>query len=165
MRIKQSCIVIALLVSGTAAYADPLDVKPGLWEVTTTTGMPPVDTSRMTPEQKARFEAAMRAREAQGPRAKVRKSCMTKEKLEREPFGEKDQEHCTHTVISNTRTHWESKMRCTRPERVGTFSIEAVSRERIKGAVQINASDEKNKMVVHVTFEGKWLGSNCGDTR
>lgn len=168
MRIKHSYIVIALVLSSTAVYADPLDVKPGLWETTTTTemsGMPPIDTSKMTPEQKARMEAAMKARQAQGPRVHVRKSCVTKERLEREPFQEKDKESCTHTVISSSRTHWQSKLLCTQPKRVGEFDIEAVSRERIKGSVQMNESDDKHAMAVHVSIAGKWLGSSCGNIK
>ncbi len=165
MKINQSYIVITLVLSSTVAYADPLDVKPGLWETTTTTemsGMPPIDTSKMTPEQKARMEAAMKARQAQGPRVHVHKSCMTKEKLEREPFQDKDKESCTHTVILSSRTHWQSKLLCANPKRVGEFNIEAVSRERIKGSVQMNESNGKQAMAVHVSIAGKWLGSSCG---
>jgi hypothetical protein len=168
MRIKLAVIVIAIALASTAAYSEPLDVKPGLWEITTTTamsGMPPIDTRNMTPEQKARFEAAMKARQGQGSRAHVSKSCVTKERLEREPFQEKDNESCTHTVISGTRTKWQTKLLCTKPKSVGEFKIEALSRERIKGAVQMNESDDKHAMTVQVSIAGKWLGSNCGDIK
>lgn len=168
MRIKQSYIVIALVLSSTVAYADPLDVKPGLWETTTTTemsGMPTIDTSKMTSEQRSRFEAAMKAQHAQGPRTHVHKSCMTKEKLERAPFQEKDKESCTHTVISSTGSHWEAKLLCTKPRRVGEFKVEALSREHIKSTVQMNASDDKHAMAVHVSMDGKWIGSNCGSIK
>lgn len=168
MRIQQSYIAIALLISSTVVYADPLDVKTGLWETTTTTemsGMPPIDTSNMTPEQKSRFEAAMKARQAQGPRTRVHKSCMTKENLEREPFQENDKESCTHTVISSTRSHWEAKLLCTKPRRVGEFKVEALSREHIKSTVQMNASDDKRAMAFHVSMDGKWIGSNCGSIK
>ena len=168
MRIKQSGIVIALALASTGAYADPLDVKPGLWEITVTTkmsGMPPIDTSKVTPEQKARFEAAMKALQAKGPRVRVRKACMTQERIEREPFQEKDEASCTHTVISSTRTQWQAKRVCTKPKSVEEVKYEALSRERIKGTVQINKSDDKHEMAVHVSIAGKWLGSNCGNIK
>ena len=168
MRIKHSYIVIALVLSGTVAYADPLDVKPGLWETTTTTemsGMPPIDTSKMTQEQKARIESAMKKRQAQGPRVHVRKSCVTKERLNREPFQEKEQESCTRTVISSSRTQWQAKLLCTKPKRVGEFKVEAVSREHIKATVQMNTSDDKHAMAVHVSMDGKWIGSSCGNIK
>lgn len=168
MRIRYSYIAFALVLSSTVAFADPLDVKLGLWETTSTTemsGMPPIDTSNMTHEQMARMEAAMKAREAHGPRVHVVKSCVTKERLEREPFQEKDKESCTHTVISSSRTHWQSKLLCTKPKRAGEFNIEAVSREHIKGTVQMNASDDKHAMAVHVSMDGKWIGSSCGNIK
>ena len=168
MKIIRSIIFIALALASTAAYPEPLDVKPGLWEVTTTTtmsGMPPIDYSGMTPEQKARIEAAMKARQATGPRVHVRKSCVTREKLAREPFQEKETESCTHTMISSTRTEWQAKLRCTQPKSVGEFKMEALSRERIKGTIQMNASDDKHAMAVQVSIAGRWLASACGDVK
>jgi hypothetical protein len=169
MTIKQSGVFIALVLASTVAYAEPLDVKLGLWENTITTemsGTPPVDTSKMSPEQKARFEAAMKAREAKGPRTRVHKSCLTKEKLEREPFDtEGKKESCTHTMISSTRTLWRGKLQCTKPKRVGESRMEALSRERIKGTMQMNAGDANHAMAVHVSITGRWLGSNCGSTK
>ena len=165
MRIKPSGIVIALLLASTTAYAEPLNVKTGLWELTSTTavsGTPPVDTSKMTPEQKAGFEAAMKARQAKGPSTRVIKSCMTKEKLEREPFKEAAKASCTDTVISSTGTHWHAKRVCTQPSSVGEFMLEVLSPERIKETVQMNQGDDKHAMTVHVSIAGQWLGSNCG---
>ena len=168
MRINQSVIVIALALASTVAYSEPLDVKPGLWEMTITSdlnGMPPIDYSGMTPEQKARIEAAMKARHAMGAIADVHKSCVAKEELAHEPFQEEDMESCTHTVISSTRTKWQSKLVCTHPKRVGEFRMEAQSHERIKGAMHMNESDDKHAMAVQVSIAGRWLGSDCGDIK
>jgi hypothetical protein len=168
MKANQFAIFIALAFTSTVAFSEPLDVKPGLWEVTTTTamsGMPPMDYSGMPPEQRARIEAAMQASQAMSQGVKVRKSCLTREKLAREPFQEKDNESCTHTVISSTRTMWQAKLKCTEPKSTGEFKIEALSRERIKGTVQMNASDDQHAMAVQVSIAGKWLGSACGNVK
>ncbi|MGB9093622.1 MAG: DUF3617 domain-containing protein [Gallionella sp.] len=168
MKANQLAVFLALAVASTAAYPEPLDVKTGLWEVTTTTamsGMPPIDYSGMPPEQRARIEAAMKARQAMGARVHVRKSCVTREQLAKEPFQDEDTESCTHTVISSTRTRLHAKLHCTDPRRDGDFMMEALSRERIKGTVQMNASDEHNAMAVRVSIAGKWLGSACGDVK
>ena len=168
MKANQSAIFIALAFACTAAYSEPLDVKPGLWEVTTTTamsGMPPIDYSGMPPEQRARIEAAMNGQQAMGARTHVRKSCVTREKLAREPFQEKDNESCTHTVVSSTRTMWRAKLRCTEPKSTGEFKIEAISRERIKGLIQMNASGDQHAMAVQVSISGKWLASACGNVK
>jgi hypothetical protein len=168
MKANQSAIFIALAFTSTVAFSEPLDVKPGLWEVTTTTamsGMPPMDYSGMPPEQRARIEEAMKARGVMGTRTNVRKSCVTKEKLAREPFQEKDNKSCTHTVISSTRTMLQAKLKCTEPKSTGEFKIEALSRERIKGSVQMKASDGQHAMAVQVSIAGKWLGSACGNVK
>jgi hypothetical protein len=168
MKANQLTIFLVLAIASTVAYSEPLDVKPGLWEVTTTTamnGMPPIDYSGMPPEQQARIEAAMKAREAMGGRVVVRKSCVTKEKLAKEPFQDDNNESCTHTVISSTRNSWQAKLHCTHPRSDGEFKMEALSRERIKGTVQMNASDDKHAMAVRVSIAGKWLGSACGDVK
>jgi hypothetical protein len=170
MKANQLAVFLVLAVASTVAYPEPLDVKPGLWEVTTTTamsGMPPIDYSGMPPEQRARIEAAMKARQAMGNRVHVRKSCLTREKLAKEPFQDEDNnnESCTRTVISSTRNMLQAKLHCTHPRSDGQIKMEALSRERIKGTVQMNASDDKHAMAVQVSIAGKWLGTACGDVK
>ena len=60
----------ALVLHAVGRGFQPLDVKTGQWESTMTgqtTGMPPIPDdvlNRMTPEQRAKIQAAMQAREA-----------------------------------------------------------------------------------------------------
>ncbi len=75
-----------------AAQVTPLNVKTGEWESTMTnetSGQMPIPQEmldKMTPEQRARMEAAMKARGMQGPRTIVNKQCVKKEDLDK-PFG------------------------------------------------------------------------------
>src|SRR5688500_469256 len=75
---------LVFVQTGTAAQTPVrplLDVRMGLWEVTSTTdigGMPAVDTSKMPPQVQAQMAAAMAG--AMG-KPSVLKSCMTKEKF------------------------------------------------------------------------------------
>ena len=103
-------LAVIFLASPAAWSADkiqPLDVKLGLWETTSTTqmtGMPPIPPEvldRMTPEQRAQMEATMGASGGQ-PKAHITKSCMTKERLEKGgSFGE-DRPNCKRTVTGST---------------------------------------------------------------
>ncbi len=87
MRTSLLCLLLAFFSTALwgADKVQPLNVKLGLWEVTSTTnvsGMPPIPDdvlARMTPEQRARMEAAMKARSGEGPKTTVRKECITKE--------------------------------------------------------------------------------------
>ena len=165
-------LLSAMLLAATTATAAPLDVKLGLWESTVTTeasGAPPMDLSSLTPEQKARVEAMFRARAAQGPRTHVTKTCLTKEKLAKDPASEPPEpgESCSTKIVSQSRTHWKGKRTCTLNGRKRQFDIDitAVSRERTKGTLKLVFSDASRTMKVNGTLSGKWLGSDCGDVR
>jgi hypothetical protein len=73
-----------LLVSIVFAATEPLNVKTGLWQVTeisTTSGLPPIPASmqarldKMTPEQRAKLEAAMKGRVGGTPQTINYKTC------------------------------------------------------------------------------------------
>jgi hypothetical protein len=82
----------------------PLDIKPGLWEFTSTnlvTGlpaMPPDVLAKMTPEQRAKIEAAMGARSGGVPRTITHKVCITREKLDKQTAFNDEHKNCTDTV-------------------------------------------------------------------
>ncbi len=165
-------LLSALLLAATTANAAPLDLKLGLWESTITTesnGAPPIDTSRLTPEQKARVEALFKQRAAQGPRSHTTKSCLTKEKLAEDPASEAPEkgESCTTKIISQSSTHWQGKRICTLNGRKREFDINvsALSRERTKGTVKATFSDASHSMKVDGTISGKWLASSCGSVK
>ena len=165
-------LLSALLVATTSASAAPLNVRLGLWESTTTTessGMPPIDTSSVPPEQRARIEAMLKKRQAQGPRTLVFKTCLTKEKLERDPFANSAQrgESCSTHMISQSSTHWQGKTVCTGNgrQREVTINYSALSRERVKGTIRVRLSGAGREMEIHGTIAGKWLGPDCGKLR
>src|SRR5258705_225126 len=73
------------------AAGPSMDVKTGLWEITSTgatTGAPPIPPealAQMTPEQRAKMESAMRAEIARNNQSHVSKSCITQRQLEKAP--------------------------------------------------------------------------------
>ena len=159
---------VILMQSTLSVHAESLDVKLGLWETTYTTdisGMPiPSDALKnMPPEQRARLESAMKARQAQGPKSKTIKSCMTKEDLNR-PFDKRNDEdkNCTNTIVSATRTHAEYKIECTGPgAHSGVMHIEALSRERVKASIKMNSGN--GAMTNEMT--SKWIAADCGNVK
>ncbi len=102
---------------GVVAYAQApaLNIKLGEWEISSVMnvgGQLPIDTSKMTPEQKAKMEASMDGR---GARTRVSKTCMTKEKFERGTFLADDDSEmtCKQTLTTNTRTTLDTTVTCT----------------------------------------------------
>src|SRR5258708_23095420 len=93
-------VVCFSLLLWAADKLTPLNIREGLWEMTVThsmTGMPaiPPDTlAKMTPEQRARVEAAMKQSGMGGPTADVPKECGTKEKLDKQSAFSDNRKEC-----------------------------------------------------------------------
>lgn len=156
-----------LILSSLAIHAEPLDVKTGLWETTFTTDMsgmkmPSEVINSMPPERRARMEAAMKARQASGPKSTTDKTCLTKEDLNR-PFDQTDGDpDCKNTIVSATSTHAEYKIVCTGSEsRNGSMQIDALSRESIKATMKMNTSNGP----VSNQITSKWVAADCGDVQ
>jgi hypothetical protein len=163
------------VVQSQAPSGKPLlDVKLGLWEATTnseTQGVPPIDTSSMTPEQRARIEALLQAQRARGssPSTRTSKSCLTKEKLEKgfldDPARERSE--CKQTVLSSSPAQMHLKVECNADGRgmTGDFNFVALSRESVKGEMMMTIGVGGRGMTSKTTMTAKWLGADCGDTK
>lgn len=151
----------------------PLDVKLGLWETTVVSernGAPPIPPdmlAKLSPEQKARMEAMMKQRQAEGPKTHTIKKCMTKEDLNKSEFMGKEDPECTRTIVSSTSRKLEGKVECTRAgeKQSGTFTIEAVDSSTVKGDVHMVLSSGANTMTANSHFTSKWVGPSCGDVK
>jgi uncharacterized protein DUF3617 len=155
------------------AAGPSLDVKTGLWEITSigaTTGAPPIPPealAQMTPEQRAKMESAMRAAIARNNQSHVSKSCITQRQLEKAPdFAEQHDKSCKQTVVTRTAAVVETRVECSGPQkRSGTFRFQALSRETIRGEVSMVLSGGDKTMTSKFTLDGKWLGADCGNVK
>jgi Protein of unknown function (DUF3617) len=156
----------ATIVLAAEKY-QPLNVKTGTWEttfITTVSGAPPISQEmldKMTPERRARFEAAMGKIASGTPTTRISKTCVTQERLEKDPFN--DRKSCTETVITSTGSKMEVKEVCTDERRTinANVRIEASDSENVKGWVQSSATGGGNTMNVNGTFTSKWVGAAC----
>ncbi|HUZ45673.1 MAG TPA: DUF3617 family protein [Terriglobia bacterium] len=163
------CLSVELLWAAGSKY-QPLNIKTGLWEttsVTKTSGRLPISPdmlAQMTPEQRARFEAAMNQMTSQQPKTRITRTGVTKDRLEKDPFNN-DEKSCTETVLNSTGSKIDVHELCTEENtKIDiTVHIEAVNSESVKGTVQSNASGSGNTMKVNGTFTSKWIGAICKD--
>jgi hypothetical protein len=164
-----SLLALLTVAAGAATGAEPLNIKPGLWQMSTTTALsgsmlPPALLAQMPPEQRARIEANLKQQGA-GGHAGSSKSCITKEDLERGSVHTdkaEDQKDCKYRVVSQTATHMETHFQCTgEGARDGEMRFDAVSPEQIKGAVQVTTAHGK----VTVQLDGHWLGASCAGAK
>ena len=168
-------IVFSSLALWAADKITPLNLKEGLWEMTSThsmTGMPPIpaDTlAKMPPEQRARMEAAMKQSGAGAPKTDVRRHCVTKEKLEKQSAFDDNRKDCTRTIVSSTGSKLEMKIHCEGKDQQmsmdGAFVVEVVSSDSAKGSMHAVSSGNGRTMNMDFTFSSKYLGPACGDVK
>jgi hypothetical protein len=158
------------LVPALAADNTPLNVKPGLWQMTSDTernGTPPIPPetlAKMSPEQRAKLEAAMKG--AMAPQHREDKHCVSQadidrgfEKLDKMPG------QCSQKVTSATATTREGSFQCAGANTSsGTYSFQASSPEAVAATWNMTMTNGGNTMTMKSNMKGKWLGADCGDT-
>lgn len=149
-----------------------LDVKTGTWETTTTgqmTGMPaipPDALAHLTPEQRAKVEAAMGGR---GAKPIVSTNCMTKEKLDHAWNAGENLKSCTFTATTSSSSKQEAHLECNQngTKTSGSFKVEVVDSEHIRGSFQMTAAsaDTGHTMNMNYSFLSKWVGAACTESK
>jgi hypothetical protein len=171
-RVTVCCVSACLSVSLAAvvvAQAPALDVRMGLWEMTMTTQVggqvPEFDTSKMTPEQKARVEESMKR--MMGTRTNVTKSCMTREKFEKSAFmNDRADQNCKQALTTNTRSTLEGTLTCTGEHpRSGQLHIDALSPTSVKGVIKSANTEQGRTMNIDIVMTGKWISADCGSEK
>ena len=165
-----SSVALLGLTAVLVAQAPALDVKFGLWENTIVTnlgGAPPVDTSKMTPEQAAKMTAAMQG--MMGERTTTEKSCVKKEDLAKDSFmlPQGSGMTCTRTITTNTGSAYVADVSCKgEREMTGKISIEAAAGgTAFTGSMNMATSAQGRTMNVTMKMSGKYLGADCGTVK
>jgi hypothetical protein len=175
----------ALLLLPLAAFAaDKINMRPGLWESTTTVqsqGAPPISAEQkammdqrmasLSPDMRARIEAAQKKGKANSAQPHVHKSCVTKEDLDKPlTWGDgKDDGKCTKTVLKSTSMEQEIRVECAsdKYKSSGTFHVILSNPETYSGTMvsTITPAGGSTSMTSTTKITGKWLGASCGDVK
>lgn len=167
MRLTSTVFICAIIAGIVLFAAEPLNVKLGQWESTSTTqlsGMPPIPQDvldKMTPQQRQMMEERMKSMQG---KPTVTKYCVKQEDIDKALSFGSDDKTCTRTILTSSSTRQEIKIECNREngKATGTIRIETADRENVKGVVQMSmASGGGRSMNVNSTFTAKWLGATC----
>ena len=161
----------AVTPAWAADAMQPLDIKPGLWEITLTvrtSGPPPLPPellAGLSPEERARIETKAKERAAAGPRTTVKRSCLDDQERQQPfilTFGGEDQ-GCRQTIVNASRNRQEVRVECGRglSKGGGTYRIEAIDPENVKVSSDWSATDGSRAMKTSSTATLKWLGEIC----
>jgi len=167
-------VVLVLMVTASALWAadnyQPLDVKTGLWEVTTVTnlsGQMPIPADlleKLTPEQRARLQERMNAKSMQPAKPIVSRNCLTQEQLDKGNSFTENRKSCNPTVVSSTKSKVEVRLECVENDvKVNAkVQFEAIDSENVKGQTLSTATGGDHTMNSSSTFIAKWISPSCG---
>ena len=164
--------VVCLWASGLWAGGNvkPLNVRTGLWQTTSTStvngsmGIPPEIAARLTPAQRARFEAAMKKQANGVPRTRTYKNCLTQKQLTEDPFADNSRKmKCQETVIKSTGTELEVREACTDGSSRSDVHmlVHANSSEHVTSSGNVVATMGGHTMHSVIKMDSKWLGASC----
>ncbi len=138
-----------------------------------TTGAPPIPAellARMTPQQRAKFQAAMAASMARSRVPHVYNQCITEKSLQRgiklQKSNNNGVRNCRQTIVSSSASVMEVHEECNGREKTsGTIHFEAVGPETVTGTIHMTMTEGAHTMTVNRTLQGKWIGGDCGSLK
>jgi hypothetical protein len=166
---------LAVIAWVEAAELTKPNIKPGLWEVSINpqvSGEMPIpedQLAKMTPEQRARLQAAMKSHMANGGKPRVYKECMTPEKIARgfDVNPHADDPSCTRNVVSSSANELTLHNECNKPDRktVTDMHFEVKGGTQTSGKINVVMTSAGKSMTINSTIQGKWLGASCGTVK
>jgi len=160
---KTRLIWLALAALPLCGHAESLDIKPGLWEIVTSTAItgvpiPAAALANMPAAQRAKIEESMRARAGE-VKTRTSRSCVTKADLDRGDLYERDEENCKRNVIEQNARRFEVEETCAAPEPTKIHMTFAAKTPETYAVTMDRAQGEGGK--VHMEMNGRWITAAC----
>lgn len=166
---------LALIYPAACWAADiPFDVKPGLWNMSTTvqvSGMPPIpNLDQLSPEQRARIESAMKGMSGH---TMTTKSCVTKDSIEKAiaKANNNGKSSCSTKIVSSSASEIKIHVGCVPESGAGVktdgdITIDRLDSEHIKGSGAMKSSTANGRtMDTKWSMTGAFASSDCGDVK
>lgn len=168
MRYRLISLALFSLLGSLAAQAEPLKVKPGLWETTTTTekkgSKHPTNLDKLTPEQRAKVEKELAARVKRETRTV--KSCLREAHIKNgEAFtGNPHRGACSHKFLTQTARDVAASIECRGANKmVGKVEMHAADAEHMTGKIDMTyGASDKLQLLSHSEVSARWLQADCG---
>lgn len=157
--------LVALAASGLVS-AEPLKVRPGLWENTTIQqlGNPapkPTNLDQLTPEQRAKVEKQLAER---GQKRSVTKACLTQAQIERNDAFLGGQQHhaCKRIPETQSASEWVTKIECSgKAAAAGEVRISAPDDRHMNATITMTAKNGAKQRTTRSEVQARWLGEDC----
>jgi hypothetical protein len=160
-------LIAATATVSSALAAEPLNIKPGLWDTTQTMTMSgaPLWVDGMNAAQRAEYAKSW-AKTANKPETEHDKQCITaKDIKDAHLFQDQSTEgkQCTQTVKAQTATAWRASSECKDENTTNVLEIDytAPASDRFSGSLKSTLTSPNGKTVIDVKMSGKWIGATC----
>jgi len=141
------------------------DIRPGLWEVTTSPQMsgqipiPEEELAKLTPEQRARMEEALKKGMSNAAQPRVYKECMTKEKIAKgfDAADPREAGSCKRNVLTSSSSELHIREDCNRPDGKSTVDVhfQLSGGVQMSGTVNAVMTSGSRTMTMNSKIEGK----------
>ncbi len=171
-----AAVILVSVSAAASAQLQPLNVMPGLWEMTMTSAVnatiPPEMQARMSqlpPEQRARLEELLRNRLGGQPQTTTHRSCVTAADLAKMPFQDSKMNCTWNTLTSNGSAMEIHGTACRIDNGNGqtatgevNVSIRAANSQNASGTIQFAMSGPNGQSVsANNSFTGRWISATC----
>jgi hypothetical protein len=167
-RVSIGILLGLFLALGEADNRQPLNIRAGLWEVTTTcaaskdVAVPSTLLEKLTRDQRARIEERIQASKSDAVKTTIKNQCLTREQLQRGFLFRPDDKSCTWTLLTSTSNKVQIRGDCVDQgfKTEARFQIEAVTPEEAEGSLQFSTNG-RNIPATTSTLKAKWIGPRC----
>ena len=163
--------VSTLALSGTVNAAEHA-IKPGLWEVTTTSNLLSL-ASQIPPDQMENINAMAKEYGFEVPPiengAAKSNACMTPEMANKKilPSAFQTQAGCSVKNVTQNGNSYRMEYACKNPQLDGTGVAEGTftNTENFTGKTVFNGSVQGSPITEQANISGKWVAANCGSVK
>lgn len=160
-------LIPSVLVSTT--YAEDLKLRPGLWEITTTSDLLRL-VPHISPDQMQGLKDMAKQYGLEMPKiqngAATSQVCITQEMADRKELPElsPNQAGCSTKNASRTGNNYKLEYSCAHPQLNGNGTAEGVltSPERFTAHTSFAGTAQGNPVNEKAEIKGQWMDANCG---
>lgn len=165
----RAALVCAASTAAIALAADAFNVKPGLWEVTTTmtTGGAPLYIEGMPESGRASYAQSW-TKDVGKPQTSKSRQCITREDLQQSKLFEglaTQGKSCKQAISKQTASAVVASSDCKDAKTATKTVIEytAVNPQSFNGSMKSTMTSPNGTTTMTFTMNGKWVGASCPD--
>lgn len=161
-----------LVFTAHTSHAKTIDLRPGLWEITTTSDLlrlvPHIPSDQMKNMQDLAKEYGLEMPNIQNGAA-ISRTCITQEMAEKQQFPQLQQEElgCTSDEAIRDENAYKVNFHCNSAQLKGKGTAQGVvtSPQTFKGTSQFTGQAQGASINEKADITGQWVGASCGNVK